>query len=138
MIGLVASNMTVNVIAGVFVVLGIVLLVVTICYWRGAVEDHESLAPLEIMSDKRFARADESKRLALLNQVRPEGAHPVSQLAAPSGLTREPLVEPERAFRDPFSHDDDAVDLVMEEPSRQSLSQAIIDPLLSQHQEEQR
>jgi hypothetical protein len=136
--GLAASNMTVNVIAGVFVLLGIVLLAVTVRYWRGAVEDHESLAPLEIMSDKRFARADESKRLALLNQVRPEGADPVSQLAAPSGLTREPLVEPERSFRDPFSHDDDAVDVVVEEPDLQSSPNAFIDPLLSQHREEQR
>lgn len=132
--GLVASNMVVNGLAGGFVLLGIVLLVVTLRYWRGAVDDHVSLAPLEVMADRKFARADETKRLALLNSVRPDGADPVVHLAAPSALNREPLVEPERAFRDPFSHDDDAVDVVEEAPQPPAVT--FIDPLLS-HQQEQ-
>ena len=125
----VASNVTVNVLGGGLVVLGLVLLAVTVVFWRASVEDPAVLAPLEVMADRKFARADESKRLALLNQVRPDGAEPIVHHAAPPVLVREPDSEPERPFRDPFPHDDDAVDV------RERTDEAvpsIIDPLLSQ------
>ena len=125
---LVASKMSVNLLGGGLILLGLVLLVVTLGFWRAAVEDHEVLAPLEVMADRSYARADEAKRLALLNQVRPDGAEPVVHHAAPPVLAREPLTEPERPFRDPFDHSDDAVDVVNESPS-------IIDPLLNQNKE---
>lgn len=124
-----ATNMTVNILGGGLVVLGLVLLAVTVVFWRAAVEDPEVLAPLEVMADRRFARADESKRLALLNQVRPEGSEPVVHHAAPPVLVREPESEPERPFRDPFPHDDDAVDV--RDRAGEPVP-AIIDPLLSQ------
>lgn len=124
-----ASNVTVNVLGGGLVVLGLVLLAVTVIFWRSAVEDPEVLAPLEVMADRRFARADESRRLALLNQVRPEGAEPIVHHVAPPVLAREPDGEPERLFKDPFPHDDDAVD-VRDRPAEPV--PAIIDPLLSQ------
>ncbi len=125
---LVASRLSVNLLGIGLVVLGLVLLAVTLVFWRAAVEDHEVLAPLEVMADRSYARADDAKRLALLNQVRPENAEPVVHHAAPPVLTREPVSEPERPFRDPFDHSDDAVDVVNESPS-------IIDPLLSQNKE---
>lgn len=125
---LVASKVSVNLLGAGLVVLGLVLLVVTLGFWRAAVEDHEVLAPLEVMADWSYARADDAKRLALLNQVRPEGAEPVVHHAAPSVLVREPASEPARPFRDPFDHSDDAVDVVNDSPS-------IIDPLLSQNKE---
>lgn len=124
-----ASNVTVNILGGGLVVLGLALLAVTVVFWRAAVEDPEVLAPLEVMADRRFARGDESRRLALLNQVRPEGAEPIVHHAAPPVLAREPASEPERPFRDPFPHDDDAVDV--RERSGEPVP-AIIDPLLSQ------
>ena len=130
-----ATNMTVNILGGGLVALGLVLLGATVVFWRAAVEDPEVLAPLEVMADRRFARADESKRLALLNQVRPEGTEPVVHHAAPPVLVREPESEPERAFRDPFPHDDDAVDV--RERTEASVP-AIIDPLLSQRAAEAR
>lgn len=126
----VASSMSVNVLGIGLIVLGLVLLVVTLAFWRSAVEDPEVLAPLEVMADRSFARADETKRLALLNQVRPDGAEPVVHHVAPPVLVREPLSEPERPFRDPFDHADDAVDVVPQTTS-------IIDPLLNQTHEEQ-
>ena len=126
---LLASSMSVNALGVGLIVLGLVLLFVTLGFWRGAVEDPEVLAPLEVMADRSFARADETKRLALLNQVRPEGAEPVVQLVAPPVLAREPLSEPERPFRDPYDHSDDAVDVV-------AAPTTVIDPLLSQQQEE--
>ncbi|MGA0118036.1 MAG: hypothetical protein ACO3JF_06540 [Ilumatobacteraceae bacterium] len=128
-VSFVASSMSVNALGVGLIVLGLILLFVTLGFWRGAVEDPEVLAPLEVMADRSFARADDTKRLALLNQVRPEGAEPVVHLLAPPVLAREPLAEPERPFRDPFDHSDDAVDVVPPATS-------IIDPLLSQKNEE--
>lgn len=124
-----ASNMTVNLIGGGLIVLGCVLVVVTLSFWRGAVEDPEILAPLEVMGDRRFARADDERRLEIMNEVRPEGSELVTVAAPPPVLVREPASEPERPFRDPFPHDDDAVDIV--ERPRSSVPD-IIDPLLSQ------
>ena len=126
----VASSMSVNVLGIGLIVLGLVLLMVTLAFWRGAVEDPEVLAPLEVMADRSFAKADETKRLALLNHVRPEGAEPVVHHVAPAVLSREPVSEPVRPFRDPFDHADDAVDVVPQTVS-------IIDPLLNQNHEEQ-
>ena len=128
-VSLLASSMSVNALGIGLIVLGLVLLFVTLGFWRGAVEDPEVLAPLEVMADRSFARADETKRLALLNQVRTEGAEPVVHLVAPPVLAREPLSEPERPFRDPYDHSDDAVDVVAAPTS-------VIDPLLNQQQEE--
>lgn len=113
--------MTINILGGGLVVLGVILLVVTLTFWRSAAVDPEVLAPLEVMADRKFARSDNSRRLALLNQVRPEGAEPVTQHAVTPVLSREPLTEPAPVFRDPFPHDDDAVDVVP----------ATIDPLLN-------
>jgi hypothetical protein len=122
--------MSVNVLGIGLIVLGLVLLVVTLAFWRSAVEDPEVLAPLEVMADRGFARADETKRLALLNLVRPSGAEPIVHHVAPAVFVREPLSEPERPFRDPYDHADDAVDVVPQ-------ISGIIDPLLKQKDEEQ-
>ena len=122
-VGVMAANMTVNVIAIGLIVLGLVLFVVTISFWRGAVEDPEVLAPLEVMQDRKFARSDDATRTSLLNKIR--GVERVAE--EPSPLIREPRSEPVRAFRDPYPHDDDAVDVV---PN-------VIDPLLNQQQHRQ-
>lgn len=123
-VAMMAANMTVNVIAVGLIVLGIVLFVVTISFWRTSVEDPAVLAPLEVMQDRKFARADADRRTQLLNTVRtPDAPIPVSADAS-SPLFRDPVSEPERPFRDPFPHDDDAVDVVPR----------VIDPLLSQQQ----
>jgi len=119
---LLASKLSVNVIGGGLVVLGVVLLIATLAFWRAAIEDPAVLAPLEIMADRSFARADQVKRTEMLNEVRTEGAEPIIHHIAPATLIREPISEPEKPFHDPYPHDDDAVDVL---PS-------IIDPLLIQ------
>jgi hypothetical protein len=119
---LLASKLSVNVIGGGLVVLGVVLLIATLAFWRAAIEDPALLAPLEIMADRSFARADQAKRTEMLNEVRTEGAEPIIHHIAPATLIREPISEPEKPFHDPYPHDDDAVDVL---PS-------IIDPLLIQ------
>ena len=118
-----ASSMSINLIGGGLVVIGLALLIATLAFWRAAVEDPEVLAPLEIMADRKFARADETRRLAMLNLMRPDGAEPIVHHAAPTMLMREPISEPERPYVDIYGHDDDAVDVV---PN-------VIDPLLSKH-----
>lgn len=119
---LLASKLSVNLIGGGLVVLGVALLVATLAFWQAAIEDPAVLAPLEVMADRSFARADEAKRTELLNGVRPVGAEPIINHIAPAVLMREPISEPVKPFVDPFPHDDDAVDVL---PS-------IIDPLLIQ------
>lgn len=119
---LLASKLSVNLIGGGLVVLGLALLTATLAFWRSAIEDPAVLAPLEIMADRSFARANEVKRTEMLNDVRTDGAEPIIHHVAPAVLMREPISEPEKPFHDPYPHDDDAVDVL---PS-------IIDPLLIQ------
>lgn len=119
---LLASKLSVNLIGGGLVVLGLVLLVATFAFWRSAIEDPAVLAPLEIMADRSFARADQAKRTEMLNDARTDDAEPIIHHVAPAVLMREPVSEPTKPFHDPFPHDDDAVDVL---PS-------IIDPLLKQ------
>lgn len=119
---LLASKLSVNLIGGGLVILGLALLVATLAFWRSAVEDPAVLAPLEIMADRSFARADQAKRTEMLNGVRTDGAEPIIHHVAPTVLMREPISEPVKPFHDPYPHDDDAVDVL---PS-------IIDPLLIQ------
>lgn len=150
--GLVAANMTVNVIAIGLIVLGVVLFAITISFWRGSVEDPEVLAPLEVMQDRKFARADPIVRASLLSRVRgtaastepsPDAYVPVVSASVkavtedsvpvpvadvpPSPLLRAPRSEPKRPYRDPYPHDDDAVDVVPD----------VIDPLLNRQQRPQ-
>ena len=119
---LLASKLSVNLIGGGLVILGLALLIATLAFWRSAIEDSAVLAPLEIMADRSFARADQAKRAEMLNEVRTDGAEPIVHHVAPAVLMREPISEPVKPFHDPFPHDDDAVDVL---PS-------IIDPLLNQ------
>lgn len=126
----VATNMTLNLVGGALIVLGLALLVTTISLVRGAAEDPEILAPLEVMADRAFARADHERRTQILNQFRPNDADPVDLGEVAPTLIREPLSEPVRAWRDPFPHDDDAVDIVPMSPS-------VIDPLLQHNRKEE-
>jgi hypothetical protein len=119
---LLASKLSVNLIGGGLVVLGLALLVATLAFWRSAIEDPAVLAPLEIMADRSFARANQAERTEMLNEVRSDGAEPIINHIAPAALMREPISEPEKPYRDPFPHDDDAVDVLP----------PIIDPLLIQ------
>jgi hypothetical protein len=125
----VAANMTLHLVGVGLVVLGLVLLVTTIVLWRGAVADPEVLAPLEVMADRRFGRADNVERVAILNTVRQEGSELVDVSHDAVALFREPISEPVRPWRDPYPHDDDAVDIVPMAPT-------VIDPLLKNNRKD--
>jgi hypothetical protein len=119
----VAINMTLHLMGIALVVLGLILLVVTVVLWRGAVEDPEVLAPLEVMADRKFARADSNQRREILDTMRVEGSEPIDVSIDAVALFREPSSEPVRPWHDPYPHDDDAVDIVPQAPT-------VIDPLL--------
>ena len=60
--------------AGGLAVLGLLLLAGTIVWWRNSRVEHPALAPLEMMSGRRFAKSADSEQRRLLDEVRPEGA----------------------------------------------------------------
>lgn len=146
-----ASNMTLNIVGGGLFFLGATLLFVTIALMRSAVSDPEVLAPLEVMADRKFARADDHKRADLLNNFRHVNAEPLDTVAVVPTLLREPISEPIRPWRDPFPHDDDAVDIIEDNfpdnglvddegfiedegfADNVSVAPPIIDPLLQQN-----
>lgn len=117
-----AANLLVNVIAVGLIVIGVGLLWVTFSYWKSATPDHAALATLEIMEDRRFGRADDSKRVDMLNKVRPSGEAPKERIEDPPVLRREP-----RRSK-PVSDESRA-----EELARESKPSGPIDPLLSRH-----
>lgn len=120
--GVLAANLLVNVIAVGLIVIGIGLLWVTFAYWKSATPDHAALATLEIMEDRRFGRADDSKRVDMLNKVRPSGETPKERIEEPPVLRREPR-------RARSSSDERTVE---DRPQEQKPS-GPIDPLLSRH-----
>ena len=52
------------------VVVGIVLLAVTLWFWRESRPDNPVLGPLEVMGDKAFKEADEAVRKEMLRKAR--------------------------------------------------------------------
>ncbi len=63
--------------AGGLFLLGVVLFVATIWWWRSTKSEHPSLAPLEVMGARRWSRSGDAERDRLVNLVRPEGAQPL-------------------------------------------------------------
>ena len=68
--------------AGALILLGLLLVLVTIWWWRGTRPEPPALAPLEVMSDRKWAAANHLDRLQILEQNRPVGAEPLRQLPA--------------------------------------------------------
>lgn len=55
-------------------IVGLVLLLGTIVWWRRARQEHPSLGPLEVMGGRAWAKAPEGDRRRRLDQVRRSGA----------------------------------------------------------------
>lgn len=70
--------------AGGLALLGLLLLVGTVWWWRTTRNEHPALAPLEVMGARRWRRAGDPERQRLVDGVRPEGAE-----------VGAPVVEPE-------------------------------------------
>ncbi len=100
-------------IALVCVVVGIGLARMTWGFWVEARPESPALAPLEIMSDAAYGKADEAQRVAMLDAVR----------MSPS---KNPVAKPTRtAPRKPISRPDRIVEIPVDNAPRH-----VIDPLL--------
>lgn len=86
-----------TVIALICVVVGIALARMTWWFWVEARPESPALAPLEIMSESRYAQADEGKRALMLDSVR-MGANIKPRTKSNSRpakvATRTPVTEP--------------------------------------------
>lgn len=63
--------------AGGLTVLGLLLLLFTIWWWRGTRPEPPALGPLEAMGDRRWVTASEPDRRRLVDDHRPAGAKPL-------------------------------------------------------------
>ena len=73
-------------IVALLVVLGIGLVMVAVWLFRVTRPDPEVLAPLEVMGERRWRRADPVWQRRRLDEVRPDGAEPLQPSAAPPDL----------------------------------------------------
>jgi hypothetical protein len=81
-------------IAGLLVVAGIALLVLTIWFWRSTRPEHPSLAPLEVMGDRGFTKLDEQARLRKMDEVRLPAPGVVAAAApAPAAMDDLPVAD---------------------------------------------
>ncbi len=82
-------------IALVCVVVGIALARRTWWFWNEARPESPALAPLEIMSDAAYGKADEAQRVAMLDAVR---------MGAETHAPRRPLSRPEQTVDTPVDN----------------------------------
>jgi hypothetical protein len=73
-------------IAALLVVLGIGLVMLAVWLFRVTRPDPEMLAPLEVMGERKWRRADPVWQRRRLDEVRPDGAEPLQPSAAPPDL----------------------------------------------------
>jgi hypothetical protein len=64
--------------AGGLAVVGLLLLSATVVWWRNSRVEHPALAPLEVMSARRFGKAADGEQRRLLDSARPEGSKPLA------------------------------------------------------------
>lgn len=93
--------------AGGLLVLGLLVAVGTIWWWRSSRVEHPALGPLEVMGSRSWWKGDYSTRRRSLEAARPTGAEPAGALAPMSG---DP-VDLEAAANASPSHFDDLLDL---------------------------
>ena len=77
---------TVTSIIVLLVALGLALVMVAVWLWRSTRPDPELLAPLEVMGERKWRRADPVWQRRRLDEVRPEDAKPLDPSAAPPEL----------------------------------------------------
>ena len=82
-------------IALICVVVGIALARMTWWFWNEARPESPALAPLEIMSDAAYGKADEAQRVAMLDAVR---------MGANTLAPRKPVSRPERKVDAPVDN----------------------------------
>ncbi len=72
-----SSTRKVYLLAAGLAMLGVLLLVITVWFWRNTRHDPELLGPLEVMSKRKFRSLDGGAQQKLLDDERPAGAEPM-------------------------------------------------------------
>jgi hypothetical protein len=86
------NTRTVYLVVTVLVLLAIGLALFTWWFWRSTRREHEALAPLEVMGDRKFRAADTLTRQVMLDGNRPVGAAPLAH-GATDPLMVAPVAE---------------------------------------------
>lgn len=105
--GLAAANFTdphnqriIYLAVGGLLLLAVIVTVGTVVWWRSTKAEHPALAPLEVMSTRKFEKSDYTDRKRVLDEVRPPG-HPaddhddaVSDVVDLQAASEAPLPDP--------------------------------------------
>ena len=91
----------VYVVVGILAAIGIALVVLAVWIWRVTKPDRVLLAPLELMDDPAWRRQDPQGRRRALDDVRPEGAVPLTP------AVRQPSIDEEFDADQPVADFDD-------------------------------
>ncbi len=87
--------------AGGLLLLGVLLLTLTVRWWRATRPEPPSLAPLEVMGERRWAKAPDPDRQRLLEQHRPASADGTTPIVQPEPVDLAALARvPPRDFGD--------------------------------------
>ena len=101
--------------AGGLGLLGLLLLVGTVWWWRSTRNEHPSLAPLEVMGARRWRRASEPERQRLVEGVRPEGASVGAPVVEPEPVDLAALAVGDHAGFDDLREIDELLGLDVEQ-----------------------
>ena len=85
------STRKVYMLAGGLAVLGLVLIAITVWFWRNTRHDPELLGPLEAMGARKFSRLDSRSQLQLLDSVRPADAETLRGTSVDDSAPSEPI-----------------------------------------------
>ncbi len=77
---------TITSIVALLVAIGLALLMVAVWLYRSTRPDPELLAPLEMMGERKWRRADPVWQRRRLDQLRPDGAQPLEPSSAPPDI----------------------------------------------------
>jgi hypothetical protein len=85
---------------GGLVLLAVLVAIGTVVWWRATKAEHPALAPLEVMSTRKFEKGDYTDRKRVLDDVRPPGHEPdphddaVSDVVDLEAAAEAPLPDP--------------------------------------------
>lgn len=126
------STRKVYILAAGLAALGIVLIAMTVWFWRSTRHDPELLAPLETMGSRRFRKMDDGSKRQLLDAVRPADAKPMRWGVVRGSATAEPEVDLSAIRRAAVSGYDDLRDPAVPVIEAVAAVPVVTDPLVDE------
>lgn len=118
---------TVTSIVGLLVAIGLALTMIAVWLWRTTRPDPELLAPLEVMGERKWRRADPVAQHRTLDDVRPDGAEPLTPSSAPPDIDEAFDAGPTGSgFEDLHTDPDSEIEAVR--PSRERMPPPLAPP----------